>query len=60
MNPKQIILKCLGLLSAVACMSAAVQSLALGETSRLPNWLNAHVGAGNGQIAPKVLEKARA
>ncbi len=60
MNPKLILLKYLGFLSAVACLSAPSASFASEGASRLPNWLNAHVGAGNGQIAPMVLERARA
>ena len=46
----------LGVLIALAGSSP---SLATGEPS-LPAWLEAHVGEGEGQIAPVVLERARA
>ncbi|NDK54018.1 hypothetical protein [Rhizobium laguerreae] len=60
-NPKLKLLKFIGLLSAVACLSATTDAEASkGAPQRLPDWLNAHVGAGTGEIAPKVLERARA
>ena len=46
----------LGVLIALACASP---SLAAGEPS-VPAWLEAHVGEGEGQIAPVVLMRARA
>src|SRR5208337_3055416 len=46
----------LGVLIALAC---ARPSLAAGQPS-VPAWLEAHVGEGEGQIAPIVLERARA
>jgi hypothetical protein len=46
----------LGALIAVACASP---SLAAGQPG-VPAWLDAHVGGGDGQIAPVVLERARA
>jgi hypothetical protein len=46
----------LGVLIALACASP---SLAAGGAS-VPAWLAAHVGEGEGQIAPVVLERARA
>src|SRR5271166_6772125 len=46
----------LGVLIALAC---ARPSLAAGQPS-VPAWLEAHVGEGEGQIAPVVLERARA
>jgi hypothetical protein len=46
----------LGVLIALACASP---SLAAGQSS-VPAWLEAHVGEGGGQIAPVVLERARA
>jgi hypothetical protein len=46
----------LGAMIAVACASP---SLAAGQGS-VPAWLEAHVGDGAGQIAPVVLERARA
>jgi hypothetical protein len=45
-----------GVLMALACASP---SLAAGGPS-VPAWLEAHVGEGEGQIAPVVLERARA
>ncbi|MBY5337238.1 hypothetical protein HFO99_25615 [Rhizobium leguminosarum] len=60
MNPQLKLLKFFGLLAAVACLSATSDSLASEGASRLPDWLNAHVGAGTGEIAPEVLERARA
>jgi hypothetical protein len=45
-----------GVLIALACASP---SLAAGGPS-VPAWLEAHVGEGEGQIAPVVLERARA
>jgi hypothetical protein len=42
----------------IALMSASL-SLRAGEPS-VPAWLRAHVGEGEGQIAPVVLERARA
>jgi hypothetical protein len=47
----------LGLLIALALTSAP--SLAAGQPG-VPAWLEAHVGEGDGQIAPVVLERARA
>jgi hypothetical protein len=35
-------------------------SLAAEQTSKIPAWLQVHVGTGEGQIAPLVLERARA
>lgn len=34
-------------------------SVAAKQTSNIPDWLNKHVGTGDGQIAPVVLERAR-
>jgi hypothetical protein len=47
-----------GLAVLIALMSASMSSQA-GEPS-VPAWLQAHVGEGEGQIAPVVLERARA
>jgi len=46
------------LLSALVCLSSP--ALAAEGATRLPDWLQAHVGEGNGQIAPVVVERARA
>lgn len=40
--------------------SASLPSLAAERTSDVPAWLQAHVGTGDGQIAPVVLNRARA
>ncbi len=39
---------------------AAQPVLAAEQASQVPSWLRAHVGLGDGQIAPVVLERARA
>jgi hypothetical protein len=46
-------------LGALIALAGASLSLAAGEPS-VPAWLQAHVGEGDGQIAPVVLERARA
>jgi hypothetical protein len=46
-------------LGALIALAGPSLSLAAGQPS-LPAWLDAHVGAGEGQIAPVVLERARA
>ncbi len=58
MRPKSIRL-------AVTIMTLAVATAALPEratalSSDIPAWLQKHVGTGDGQIAPVVLERARA
>ena len=44
----------------VVFLSASPHSLAAEETSTIPAWLRAHVGMGDGKIAPVVLKRARA
>ena len=44
----------------VATWSGSQPSPVLAQTSDIPSWLQRHVGTGNGQIAPVVLERARA
>jgi len=46
-------------LAVLIALAVASSSLAAGEPS-IPAWLDAHVGEGEGQIAPVVLERARA
>ena len=46
-------------LAVLIALAGASPSLAAGEPS-VPAWLEAHVGEGEGQIAPVVLERARA
>ncbi|RJT40368.1 hypothetical protein D3227_10355 [Mesorhizobium waimense] len=48
----------LGLLITVIALTASARSFA--ARSDVPAWLQAHVGAGDGQIAQVVLERARA
>jgi hypothetical protein len=55
--PLQIV-KVVSLIIAVA-LPGSLRSLA-AEPSDVPAWLRAHVGDGEGQIAPVVLERARA
>ena len=40
-------------------LSGSPLSLAAEQTSGIPAWLQAHVGTGEGQIAPMVLKRAR-
>ena len=44
----------------VVASSGWSPSLAAGETPDVPAWLAAHVGTGEGQVAPVVLARARA
>ena len=46
-------------LGVLIALAGASPSLAAGQPS-VPAWLEAHVGEGEGQIAPVVLERARA
>jgi hypothetical protein len=46
-------------LAALIALAGASPSFAAGQSS-VPAWLQAHVGEGEGQIAPVVLERARA
>jgi hypothetical protein len=47
-------------LSIAIALSGSARSFAAGQPSDVPAWLRAHVGEGEGQIAPVVLERARA
>src|SRR5271156_1131252 len=53
------LLKGAGLAVLIALAGASPSSFAAGEQG-VPAWLEAHVGEGEGQIAPVVLERARA
>ena len=48
----------------VACvvisLSAAAPTMAAKQSKDIPSWLKAHVGTGEGKIAPVVLQRARA
>ena len=47
-------------LIVVFALAGSLRSLAAEQPSDIPAWLRAHVGDGDGQIAPVVLERARA
>src|SRR5262245_65291797 len=47
------------LIGIIAVWGAAA-SLAAEQPSEIPAWLRAHIGEGDGQIAPVVLQRARA
>lgn len=49
---------CLGV--ALSVLSAAAPVPASAQSPEVPAWLQRHVGLGDGQIAPVVLERARA
>jgi hypothetical protein len=44
----------------VIALSAASRSFAVEQPPDVPAWLRAHIGEGDGQIAPVVLQRARA
>jgi hypothetical protein len=44
----------------VIALSAASRSFAVEQAPDVPAWLRAHIGEGDGQIAPVVLQRARA
>ena len=43
----------------IVALSGSPQSFAVEQPSDIPTWLRAHVGEGEGQIAPVVLQRAR-
>ena len=45
---------------AMIAVSGLPRSFAAEQASGVPAWLEAHVGEGDGQIAPVVLQRARA
>ena len=47
-------------LVTVLALSGSLRSFAADQPSDVPDWLRAHVGEGEGQIAPVVLQRARA
>lgn len=53
--PSRLIVPALAVIGLVA-----LPGLASAQTSDIPAWLNAHVGTGEGKIAPVVLSRARA
>ena len=44
----------------IVALSGAPRSFAVEQPADVPAWLQAHVGGGEGQIAPVVLQRARA
>ncbi|AYG62552.1 hypothetical protein [Rhizobium jaguaris] len=60
MRPRFSIFKCLGFAAVAAALCGAGPAFALSNASAIPVWLAGYVGEGNGQIAPVVLERARA
>jgi len=45
---------------ALLCLPCSYSSMATEQTSNIPEWLNKHIGTGQNQIAPVILERARA
>lgn len=43
----------------IAALTASLPSSATEQSSEIPAWLQAHVGTGDGRIAPVVLQRAR-
>ena len=59
--PSRSLLALAGLASAgLFVLSGLHRSLAAEQPAEIPAWLKAHVGDGDGQIAPVVLQRARA
>lgn len=53
-------LRLAGVAVLVAALAAPHPARAAAQSPAVPAWLQAHVGTGDGQIAPLVLERARA
>ncbi|AVA26387.1 hypothetical protein [Rhizobium sp. NXC24] len=60
MLPRFSIFKRLGFAAVVASLCGAGPAFASSNASAIPGWLAGYVGEGSGQIAPVVLERARA
>jgi hypothetical protein len=54
------LLKIVGVIVISVVLSLLPRSFAAEQPSDIPAWLKAHVGGGDGQIAPVVLRRARA
>jgi hypothetical protein len=54
------LLKAIVALIFIAALSGALRTFAAEQAPDIPAWLKAHVGYGEGQIAPVVLQRARA
>lgn len=48
------------MLLGACALAASVAGMAQAQSNRVPRWLERHVGTGDGQIAPIVLQRARA
>jgi hypothetical protein len=59
LQPRSLLAAIAGVIVA-ASLAAASRSLAVEQPLDVPTWLRAHVGEGEGQIAPVVLARARA
>lgn len=51
---------CIISLNIIVALPGSPRSLAAEQPSDVPAWLQAHIGYGDGQIAPLVLQRARA
>jgi hypothetical protein len=63
MDPLQLrslFLAIASIVSLIIALSGAPQSFAVEQPPDVPVWLRVHVGEGEGQIAPVVLQRARA
>ena len=58
-SPLRDIVNAVGLIIIVT-LSGSLRLFAADQPSDVPDWLRAHVGEGEGQIAPIVLQRARA
>ena len=50
----------LALTALLAAVAAPLPAAAAQQSSKIPAWLQKHVGTSEGQIAPIVLQRARA
>jgi hypothetical protein len=48
------------IVALIVALPGSIRSLAAEQASDIPAWLRVHIGDGDGQIAPVVLERARA
>jgi hypothetical protein len=62
LQPRSLLLNILNIISLVGivAVSGSPRSFAAEQPSDVPAWLQAHVGKADGQIAPVVLQRARA
>lgn len=62
MQPRSRLLDivCIVSLLIIAALPGSIGALAAERPSEVPAWLRAHIGDGDGQIAPVVLQRARA